>query len=180
MPSKLNIPYLNVSHSAHICSDMHASTKYLEETLGMPLLMLIDLPGGGQHSFHDMGNGGMMSYMWFPPEAGKESRAGQASHLAFCVDDEHFDSVLSHLRDEKKLAVRTIYHGLDKPSCEDPHDPDVWIRSMYFTDPDGYQLEIASLCTALDPRKHVLTEPKNAKGDKVRYVPLALREEVMA
>ena len=26
-----NIPFKNVSHSAHICSDMHASTKYLEE-----------------------------------------------------------------------------------------------------------------------------------------------------
>jgi catechol 2,3-dioxygenase-like lactoylglutathione lyase family enzyme len=159
---------------------MHASTKFLEETLGMPLLMLIDLPGGGQHSFHDMGDGGLMSYMWFPPEPGKNSRAGQASHLAFCVDDEHFDEVLTYLRDERKLEVRTIYHGLEHPSCEDPDDPDVWIRSMYFTDPDGYQLEVASLRTALDPRKHVLTNPKNAKGEEVPYVPLALRERVPA
>jgi len=180
MASKFNVPYLNVSHTAHICSDMHASTKYLEEILGMPLLMLIDLPGGGQHSFHDMGNGGMMSYMWFPPGAGKDVRAGQASHLAFCVDDEHFDRALAYLRDEKKLAVRTIYHGIKSPSCADPHDPDVWIRSMYFVDPDGYQLEVASLRVALDPRKHVLTEPKDAKGERVAYVPLALREEVMA
>ena len=180
MRSALKLPFQNVSHSAHICSDMHASTKFLEETLGMPLLMLIDLPGGGQHSFHDMGNGGLMSYMWFPPDPTKKSRAGEASHLAFCVDDEHFDAVLTYLRDERKLQVRTIYHGLDKPSCEDPQDPDVWIRSMYFTDPDGFQLEVASLRTALDPRKHVLTEPKNAKGEKVSYVPLLLREKVMA
>jgi catechol 2,3-dioxygenase-like lactoylglutathione lyase family enzyme len=159
---------------------MHASTKFLEETLGMPLLMLIDLPGGGQHSFHDMGNGGLMSYMWFPPAPGKKSRAGEASHLAFCVDDEHFDEVLAYLRDERKLEVRTIFHGLENPSCEDPHDPDVWIRSMYFTDPDGFQLEVASLRTALDPRKHVLVDPKNAKGDSVPYVPIALRETVGA
>jgi hypothetical protein len=159
---------------------MHASTKFLEETLGMPLLMLIELPGGGQHSFHDMGNGGMMSYMWFPTEPGKRSLGGRASHLAFCVDDEDFDAALTYLRDECKLEVRTIYHGLERPACEDPNDPDVWIRSMYFTDPDGFQLEIASLRTALDPRKHVLTDPKNAKGEKVPYVPLALREAVTA
>lgn len=174
-----SIPFRNVSHSAHVCSDMHASTKFLEEVLGMPLLMLIDLPGGGQHSFHDMGDGGMMSYMWFPPAEGKPSRAGQASHLAFCVDDADFDAALAFLRD-RKLDVRTIYHGLDKPACEDPDDPDVWIRSLYFSDPDGFQLEIAALRTALDPRKHVLTEPRNAKGDKVPYVPLALRESVAA
>ena len=180
MSSALKLKIQNVSHSAHICSDMHASTKFLEETLGMPLLMLIDLPGGGQHSFHDMGNGGLMSYMWFPPRPGKKSHAGEASHLAFCVEDQDFDEVLRYLRDERKLAVRTIYHGLDSPSCEDPNDPDVWIRSMYFTDPDGFQLEIAALRTALDPRKHVLTEPKNANGDKVPYVPLALRETVAA
>lgn len=176
-PTKL--AFQNVSHSAHVCSDMHASTKFLEETLGMPLVMLIDLPGGGQHSFHDMGNGGLMSYMWFPPQPGKPSRAGQASHLAFCVDDELFDATLDELK-ARKVDVRTIYHGLDKPSCEDPNDPDVWIRSMYFFDPDGYQLEIASLRTVLDPRKHVLTQPKNAKGDKVPYTPLALREPVPA
>ena len=175
------IPYRNVSHSAHICSDMHASTKFLEEVLGMPLLMLIDLPGGGQHSFHDMGDGGMMSYMWFPPKDGQPTKVGpgRTSHLAFCVDDDDFDATLATLK-AQKVEVRTIYHGLDKPSCEDPNDPDVWIRSMYFTDPDGFQLEIASLRTALDPRKHVLTQPKNAKGDPVRYVPLLMRETVSA
>lgn len=179
MPNLPGIQYKNCSHTAHICSDMHASTKYLEEVLGMPLLMLIDLPGGGQHSFHDMGDGGLMSYMWFPPVDGVHKRAGQASHLAFNVDDADFDAALAHLK-ANNVEVRTIYHGLDKPSCPDPNDPDVWIRSMYFTDPDGYQLEIAALRTALDPKKHILTEPKNAKGDKVRYVPLALRESVAA
>jgi catechol 2,3-dioxygenase-like lactoylglutathione lyase family enzyme len=179
MGAQFKVPYQNVSHSAHICSDMHASTKYLEEVLGMPLLMLIDLPGGGQHSFHDCGGGGLMSYMWFPPQPGKPSRGGQASHLAFCVADDAFDATLAHLR-AKNVEVRTIYHGLESPACEDPNDPDVWIRSMYFTDPDGYQLEIAALRTALDPRKHVLTQPKNAKGDKVAYTPLALRETVPA
>jgi len=174
-----NIPFRNVSHAANVCSDMHASTKFLEEVLGMPLVMLIDLPGGGQHSFHDMGDGGLMSYMWFPPAEGKPSRAGQASHLAFCVDDADFDAALAYLR-ERELDVRTIYHGLEKPACEDPNDPDVWIRSLYFFDPDGFQLEIAALRTALDPRKHVLTEPKNAKGEKVRYTPLALRETIAA
>src|SRR5215475_4758609 len=127
MPSKLKLPFKNVSHSAHICSDMHASTKFLEEVLGMPLLMLIDLPGGGQHSFHDMGDGGLMSYMWFPTKPGEKSLGGRASHLAFNVDDDDFDAVLHHLRDEMKLEVRTIYHGLDNPSCPDPNDPDVWI-----------------------------------------------------
>ena len=117
-----DIPFKNVSHAAHICSDMHASTKFLED----------------------------------------------------------FDDVLATLRDERGLEVRTIYHGLDKPSCPDPDDPDVWIRSLYFTDPDGFQLEVASLRTALDPRKHVLTDPRNAKGEKVPYTPLLLRDKAAA
>ena len=62
------------SHVALVCSDMYETVRFWE-ALGIPLLKLEELPGGGQHSFHDMGNGAMLSYMTFeaprrpPPES---------------------------------------------------------------------------------------------------------------
>src|SRR6202042_2003795 len=67
------------SHIALVCSDMYETVKFWED-IGVPLLKMEELPGGGQHSFHDMGNGAMLSYMTF--EGAPKAAPGIASqHL---------------------------------------------------------------------------------------------------
>src|SRR3569832_1837752 len=53
-----------LSHVALVRSDMYETVKIWED-VGIPLLKMEELPRGGQHSFHDMGNGAMLSYMTF-------------------------------------------------------------------------------------------------------------------
>ncbi len=179
-----------LSHVALVCSDMYETTKFWEE-IGIPLVKMEELPGGGQHSFHDAGNGAMLSYMAFegaPPAApgiasqhldvrkdGAKTAIASMNHVAFDVPAEKFDAILANLR-ARGVAVRTINHGSDEPFAEKP-DAKTWIRSMYFRDPDGIAFEFASLLRALGTPEDLGPKVKNAKGERVDYTPVLLRRE---
>jgi hypothetical protein len=170
-----SIPYDGVSHIAFYADDMHEATRQTEEELHMPLLCLMDIPGGGQHSFHDAGNGALMSFMWFPKEARADKPDRGFSHLAFLVADAYFDKVREDL-EQQGLISYTIYHGHEAPMQVDADHPDVWIRSMYLKKTMGMVLEIASVKSALDPRKHIFTDPKNAEGEKIPYKSIFVKD----
>ena len=177
-----------LSHVALVCSDMYETTKFWEE-LGVPLVKMEELPGGGQHSFHDAGNGAMLSYMSFdgaPPAApgiasqhldvrkdGAKTAIASMNHVAFDVPAERFDEILAGLRG-RGVPVRTINHGSDEPFADKP-DAKTWIRSMYFRDPDGIAFEFASLLRELGSREDLAPRVKNARGERVDYVPVLLR-----
>lgn len=178
-----------LSHVALVCSDMYETVKFWED-LGIPLLKMEELPGGGQHSFHDMGNGAMLSYMTFadaPPRAegiasqpldiaknGAKTAIASMNHVAMDLPRERFDEVLGRLR-SKGITVKTINHGSSKPFAEQP-DGETWIRSMYFRDPDGIAFEFASLLRALGTKEDLAPQVKNAKGERVDYTPVLLRQ----
>ena len=183
-----NVLTRGLSHVALVCSDMYETTKFWEE-IGVPLLKMEELPGGGQHSFHDMGNGAMLSYMSFagaPPAApgiasqhldvrkdGAKTAIASMNHVALDVPAARFDEILGRLR-ERGIAVRTINHGSDDPFGEKP-DAKTWIRSMYFRDPDGVAFEFASLIRELGTKDDLAPKVKNAKGERVDYTPVLLR-----
>jgi catechol 2,3-dioxygenase-like lactoylglutathione lyase family enzyme len=176
------------SHIALVCSDMYETVKFWEE-IGIPLVKMEELPGGGQHSFHDMGNGAMLSYMTFadaPPAApgiasqpldfrkdGAKTAIASMNHIALDVAKERFDEILAGLR-AKGIKVFTINHGSDEPFGEKP-DAKTWIRSMYFRDPDGIAFEFASLMRELGTVEDLAPGVKNAKGERVDYTPVLLR-----
>ena len=170
-----DIPYDGLSHVAFYADDMHAVTKQTEEMLQMPLLCLMDIPGGGQHSFHDAGNGAMMSWMWFPKEKRADKPDRAFSHIAFMIPDTYFDKVREDL-EEKDMIDYTIYHGFEAPLQFDADHPDVWIRSLYLKKKMGLTLEIAATKAVLDPRKHIFTDPKNSDGEKIPYKSIYLKE----
>ncbi|HSZ53597.1 MAG TPA: VOC family protein [Caulobacteraceae bacterium] len=177
------------SHIALVCSDMYETVKFWED-IGIPLLKMEELPGGGQHSFHDMGNGAMLSYMTFPdapPAApgvasqpldvrkdGAKTAIASMNHIALDVPKERFDEILANLR-AKGITVYTINHGADAPFGKQP-DEKTWIRSMYFRDPDGIAFEFASLMRELGSESDLAPRVKNAKGERVDYTPMLLRE----
>ncbi len=173
------------SHIALVCSDMYETVKFWEE-LGIPLVKMEELPGGGQHSFHDMGNGAMLSYMTFadaPAAAsqpldvrkdGAKTAIASMNHIALDVPKERFDEIFASLR-AKGVKVFMINHGSDKPFDETPDDK-TWIRSMYFRDPDGIAFEFASLMRQLGTEEDLAPRVKNAKGEPVDYTPVLLRK----
>ena len=178
-----------LSHVALVCSDMYETVKFWEE-IGIPLVKMEELPGGGQHSFHDMGNGAMLSYMTFadaPAAApgiasqpldirkdGAKTAIASMNHIALDVPKEKFDEIIAGLR-AKGIKVFMINHGSDKPFDETP-DAKTWIRSMYFRDPDGIAFEFASLMRELGTASDLAPQVKNAKGERVDYTPVLMRK----
>jgi catechol 2,3-dioxygenase-like lactoylglutathione lyase family enzyme len=177
------------SHIALVCSDMYETVKFWED-IGIPLLKMEELPGGGQHSFHDMGNGAMLSYMTFadaPPRApgiasqpldfkkdGAKTAIASMNHIALDIPKERFDEIFAALK-AKGISIFMINHGSDEPFNETP-DEKTWIRSMYFRDPDGIAFEFASLMRELGTATDLAPRVKNAKGEVVDYTPVLLRD----
>jgi catechol 2,3-dioxygenase-like lactoylglutathione lyase family enzyme len=176
-----------ISHVALVSSDMYETVKFWED-IGIPLLKMEEMPGGGQHSFHDMGNGAMLSYMTFPdaPERapgvasqhlnvrkdGAKTAIASMNHIALDIPKERFDEILANMR--ARGIVHAINHGSDTPFADKPDDK-TWIRSMYFRDPDGIAFEFASLLRELGAEADLAPRVKNAKGERVDYTPMLLR-----
>ena len=157
------------NHLALVCRDMAETVAWYEDKLGMKLVKTLELPGGrGQHFFLDMGNGvDGVAFFWFPdaPEGvpgeslqnrGGVTAIGSMNHVAFDVPAEHFDAYRQKLLDKGVRVTEIINHansldGGHRPDYDpDTDDGDVFIRSMYFTDPNGVRLEFACWTKELD------------------------------
>jgi catechol 2,3-dioxygenase-like lactoylglutathione lyase family enzyme len=150
------------NHLALVCRDMAETVEWYEDTLGMKLVKTLELPDGrGQHFFLDMGNGvDGIAFFWFPeaPEGARGvvlqdrrgmTAIGSTNHIAFDVPPERFDEYRQRLID-KGVAVTPIINHCDSldGGHKEHYDPatdggDVFIRSMYFADPNGIRLEFA-------------------------------------
>ncbi len=148
------------NHLALVCRDMAATVAWYEDVLGMKLVKTLELPGGGQHFFLDMGNGrDGIAFFWFPdaPEGSPGithqhngvTAIGTMNHLAFDFAPERFDEYRQKLKAKGIKVTPVINHcdSLDGGHKVD-YDPatdggDVFVRSMYFKDPDGITLEFA-------------------------------------
>ena len=169
------------NHLALVARDMAETVAWYEDVLGMKLVKTLELPGGhGQHFFLDMGNGvDGVAFFWFPnaPEAVPGESVQDAfgvtsiatmNHLAFDVPPELFDEYREKLKAKGVKVTPIINHcnsldGGHKP-VYDPatDDGDVFVRSMYFTDPNGVRLEFACWTKVLD-ESDVCHEPKRAR-----------------
>jgi catechol 2,3-dioxygenase-like lactoylglutathione lyase family enzyme len=152
--------YQGVNHVALVCRDMKETVDFYTKVLEMKLVKTLDLPGGsGQHFFFDAGNGALIAFFWFPdaPEAapgiasqnqtpGKPITTAHASmnHLAMDIPLEDFDAYVERLK-SKGLKVRVINHADNDRGYTEGVTDETWIRSMYFTDPNGIALELAAL-----------------------------------
>ena len=145
-----------INHLALVCRDMAETVEWYERVLGLKLVKTLELPGGrGQHFFLDMGNGiDGIAFFWFPGAAEQDPDArnavGAMNHLAFDVTPERFDSYRERLVAKGVDVTEAVNHcdSLDGGHKED-YDPatdggDVFIRSIYFEDPNGITLEFAA------------------------------------
>ena len=170
------------NHLALVARDMAETVAWYEDKLGMKLVKTLELPGGrGQHFFLDMGNGvDGIAFFWFPNAPEGESGVtlqdrsgvtaiGSTNHIAFDVPSERFDDYRQKLLDKGVQVTQIINHadsldGGDKPVYDAATDDgDVFIRSMYFKDPNGVTLEFACWTKVLDERD-VRHEPSTARA----------------
>lgn len=155
-----------INHLALVCRDMARTVDFYTNVLGMPLVKTIELPAGmGQHFFFDIGNGDSLAFFWFPgapePEPGVSSpralpgvgdivtAVASMNHVAFDVAPERIDEYHRKLK-AKGVEVADILSHDDSPFgvAQDMH-PGVFVRSIYFFDPDGIMLELAAWTRAL-------------------------------
>ncbi len=171
-----------VNHLALVSSDMARTVAFYEGVLGMPLVKTIELPAGmGQHFFFDCGGGDMLAFFWFPdapdaapgvaapaarPDTGDLTSAiGSMNHVAFDVAPERIEEYRDRLVAAGVPCSEIANHDDSEWGISKTMHPGVFVRSVYFQDPDGILLELAATTRAFTP-------------DDVRHPPATSRQRV--
>ena len=163
MPEQKNKEFelRGVNHLALVCKDMARTVDFYSNVLGIPLTKTIELPGGmGQHFFFDIGGGDSLAFFWFPesPEqapgvasparmVGEGSIAtahGSMNHVAFDVAPEQMEEYRERLLAKGIEVTEIVNHDTSPMQVSETVTDDVFVRSMYFFDPDGIMLEFAA------------------------------------
>ena len=166
-------------HLALVCKDMEETVDFYTNVLGMPLRKTIAIPGGGQHFFFECGPKEYVAFFWFPdaPEAapgiasspaipgiGDISTAhGSMNHVAFKVPADKFDEYVEKLHNKGVKTGPVLNHDNSPYTVSATVTDDVYIRSIYFMDPNGILLEFASWLKELGP-EDVNLAPVRADG----------------
>lgn len=156
-----------LNHLALVCRDMARTVDFYSNVLGFPLVKTVELPGGrGQHFFFDIGNGAALAFFWFPnaPEpvpgvthqghldspGGPVSAIASMNHVAFDVAPDEIEAIRARLVAAGVACTPVVNHD-DSPrgASREMHDG-VFVRSVYFRDPDDIQLEIAAWTKVFD------------------------------
>ena len=156
-----------INHLALVCRDMAETTAFYEGALGMPLVKTVALPDGGQHFFFDCGGGSLLAFFWWPDAppaapgiasvksfpAEPKSAVGSMNHVAFDMAEEELEASIARLQAAGvKVSVPVVVNHDDSPMgvAREMHDG-VWVRSVYFRDPNGIMLEFAALLRGFRP-----------------------------
>ncbi len=149
-----------IHHLALVCRDMDRTVDFYTNVLGMRLIKTIELPAGmGQHFFFDCGGGDALAFFWFPdapepapgvaapagrPDQGSLTSAiGSMNHVAFTVPSERIEEYRARLTDAGVACTEVANHDESAWGIADAVHPGVFVRSVYFQDPDGILLEMA-------------------------------------
>jgi catechol 2,3-dioxygenase-like lactoylglutathione lyase family enzyme len=175
MTSTPDFEFRGVHHLALVCRDMGRTVDFYTGVLGMPLVMTIDLPHGmGQHFFFDIGNGDTLAFFWYPetpePAPGvsapaqypiigdSRSAIGSMNHVAFAVPPEKFDEYVARLHEKGVETSGVTNHDDSEHQITRRMHDGVFLRSVYFFDPDGALLELACWTRPLRP-EDAMAEP---------------------
>lgn len=158
-----------INHLALVCKDMKRTVEFYTGVLGMPLIKTIDLPGNkGQHFFFDVGNGDSIAFFWFPdgpaaapgiaapaalPGQGNFASAhGSMNHIAINIAPEKFDEYYEKLKSLGVAVTMVMNHDNSPSQVSATVTDDVYVRSVYFFDPDGILLEFAAWTREFGPQ----------------------------
>lgn len=170
-----------VSHLALVCSDMARTVDFYTNVLGLTLTKTIELPMDmGQHFFFDIGNGDALAFFWFPdgppaapgiaaplarPDTGDlVSAVGSMNHIALQVSPDKIDEYREQLVAKGVDCSVVVNHDDSEWTVSEEMHPGVFVRSVYFQDPDGILLELAAWTRKLDASdvRHAAASPRPA------------------
>lgn len=150
----MTFEFNGINHLALVCKDMDVTVDFYRNILGMKLTKTIDLPeGGGKHFFFDAGGGDAIAFFWFPdgPDSvdGKELRRisaipGTMNHVAIDVAADKIDEYREQLVAKGIEVTEVVNHDDTASGVSDEINESTFVRSLYFKDPDGTQLEFAA------------------------------------
>ena len=145
---------------------MEETVRFYTEVLEMPLVKTVELPDGGQHFFFDCGGGNLLAFFWwaditesapgvasvkkFPGDS--KTVVGSMNHLAFSVPEDRLDEYRQRLeaRGVPVLPV-VVNHDDSAQGVTGEMHPGVFVRSVYFTDPNGIMMELAATTKIFGP-----------------------------
>ena len=185
MATNTEFDFGGINHLALVSSDMARTVDFYTNVLGMPLIKTLEIPGGAQHFFFDCGNGDSLAFFWFPdappaapgiaaagemPGGGSiVSAHGSMNHVAFDVPVDRFDEYVQKLKDKGVAVSPVLNHDDSERTVAAEMHEGVFVRSVYFRDPDGVLLEFASWTRTFGP-EDALHAPADAKGDRAQPV----------
>ena len=150
----MTFEFNGINHLALVCKDMDVTVDFYRNILGMKLTKTIDLPeGGGKHFFFDAGGGDAIAFFWFPngPDSvdRKELRRisaipGTMNHVAIDVAADKIDEYREQLVAKGIEVTEVVNHDDTASGVSDEINESTFVRSLYFKDPDGTQLEFAA------------------------------------
>ena len=151
-----------VHHVALFCADVERTIGFYQGVLEFPLTELFENRDyqGSTHFFFDIGGTDSLAFFWFPdapdgvpgisapaarPDNGDlVSAVGSMNHIAFQVAPERIDEYRQALVDEGVACSDVINHDDSEWTISEDMYPGVYVRSVYFQDPDGILLELAA------------------------------------
>ncbi|BDW81464.1 glyoxalase [Erythrobacter sp. Dej080120_24] len=166
-----------INHIALVCRDMKETVRFYTEVLNMPLFKTVQLPDGGQHFFFDCGGGNAIAFFWWkdaPPAApgiasvrkfpfDAKTAVGSMNHLAFDMEEAELEAALDRLAEAGVEHTHAVLNHDDSPRGYSPEMHEgVFVRSVYFTDPNGIMLEFAATTKQFGP-EDVAHEPASAQ-----------------
>jgi glyoxylase I family protein len=120
-----------IHHAALICRDVEATIVFYQETVGFPLVELVENRdyAGSSHFFFDVGNRTLLGFFDFPghDHPDFQETIGGVQHIALSVSPEQFDRAK-----ERFDAAGIEYLGPDR-GVQD---------SLYVRDPNGVGIEL--------------------------------------
>ena len=169
-----------INHLALVCRDMEKTVEFYSEILGMPLIKTIELPNNmGQHFFFDIGKGDSLAFFWFPDAPKSQpgvshptSIVGRGSitsahasmnHVAFDIPAEKIEEYQKKLEEAGVDVTAVVNHDDSERGASPTITETTFVRSLYFTDPDGIMLEFAAWTRDFD-EKDIRHEPARAIG----------------
>lgn len=125
-----------IHHITLICSDMERTVKFYTEVLGLKLVkrtVNFDDPSAKHFYFGDERGspGSLVTFFEYPGGAPGRLGIGVTHHLAFIVEDEE---------EQRRWREGLVAHGVQVTPVIDRK----YFKSIYFRDPDGVILEIAT------------------------------------
>jgi len=150
-----------LSHLALVSGNMARTVDFYQGVLGMPLVKTMEVPGGGQHFFFDIGNNDLLAFFWWddarpaapgiaaPDGVYDRSAIGSMHHVAFQVESRDLDQC-RQLLTENGIKYVFMSHDTDGGWGRSPSDVNdkTFAETIYFRDPDGIVLEF---CAWLPP-----------------------------